>query len=340
MRISHRTGTYEVHFSTAEQALSAIPKSSFILTDTTVRDLLACHLEGYQVLAVEPGESSKSIEQFGRCLSWLAQKGARRNSHLVALGGGVLGDLAGFVAASYMRGIKYDQIPTTLLAQVDSSVGGKVAVDLPEGKNLVGAFYPPQNVTICTDLLATLSEREFNAGAAEVHKYAFIVEPYLIQTKLEASSPELSRVVRRCVEIKAAIVEADEHETSGRRATLNFGHTVGHALEAEAEYELLHGEAISVGMVVEAILSENLGLAAKGTADTVRERLGVQGLPLTHPLLARESALIEHMKKDKKTLSSALAFSLLTRVGECKLIESVEESAVSQAIAEARGISA
>src|SRR5205807_1069483 len=192
---------------------------------------------------------------------------------IIAFGGGVIGDLAGLVAALYMRGVPYVQIPTTLLAQVDSSIGGKVAVDLAAGKNLAGAFYPPKEVLIPLDALRTLDKRQFRNGMAEVWKYAFIADKDLLGT-LKAKVPNCSNnvnnlkgIVQRCIEIKKGAVEADEFETSGARAVLNFGHTVGHAIESATGYSgIFHGEAISIGMVAESYLGEELGVTEAGTA--------------------------------------------------------------------------
>jgi 3-dehydroquinate synthase len=251
----------------------------------------------------------------------------------VALGGGVVGDLAGFVAATYMRGVPLVQIPTSLLAQVDSSVGGKVGIDLPEGKNMVGAFYPPERVSICTETLDTLSQREFDNGMAEVWKAGFILDRSLVD-RLVAKSLTRDEMVQRCIEIKRQVVEADEFETNGERAKLNFGHTVGHAVEKLTGYgPVLHGEAISIGMVIEARLGEAIGLSEPGTHDAVEECLGSQGLPTTSLVLRNIDMLIETMRRDKKASGGRLAFSLLTHIGGCKLVEDVPESDVRKVLA-------
>lgn len=335
MRITHKAGSYEVHFSTLEEAFAAVEPNALFLTDENLNTQYKNFLQHFPTLVFPAGEQTKNLNAFAEALSWLGKQKASRNSHLVLFGGGVVGDLGGFVASAYMRGIRYTQIPTSLLAQVDSSVGGKVGVDLPEGKNLAGAFYPPQKVVVINEVLSTLTKREFVAGTAEIHKYAFIKEPYLLQQPLLKDSPNLAAVVKRCIEIKAAIVQEDEYETKGIRATLNFGHTVGHALEAFTEYKtFVHGEAISIGMVVESHLGEALGITTPGTTNVVREKLLAQGLPVTCKQLKKADALIEIMRTDKKAKNGDLGFSLLTRLGECKLVEGVSTEKIRASLLE------
>lgn len=285
------------------------------------------------VHAVEPGEGSKTLEVYSAALEWLAMKGATRQATIVALGGGVVGDLAGFVAATYMRGVRLIQVPTTLLAMVDSSVGGKVGLDLPQGKNLVGAFYPPQRVCVPLDTLDTLPDRELTNGAAEVVKYGFILDATLLDAiggrQVRPGHPRLEEIVRRCIALKAQVVEQDEHETSGLRAILNYGHTIGHAIEAVLGYQhLLHGEAVSIGMAFEAALGERLGITPTGAARTVSDALARQGLPVSLPPGLDRGALLAAMRRDKKATHQGLAFALLTGVGACKLVTEVGESEV------------
>jgi len=338
MRIHHRNGSYEVRFETLAAALEALPTDVRIITDTNVVQEYGPHLENRSnVVIVTPGEQSKSLECYGSLLSWLAKSKASRKTTVCALGGGVVGDLAGFVAASYMRGVPFYQIPTTLLSQVDSSVGGKVGVDLKEGKNLAGAFYPPVGVSIPIDALSTLPDRQFVNGMAEVWKYGFIMDAELIKTLSSSGfgvdSPDLSAVVERCIALKAQVVEADEFEKLGIRAILNFGHTVGHAIEFATGYRsILHGEAISVGMVVEARLGEMLGVSRPGVREEVQTYLGQQGLPTSHEMLMDEDALIAAMYGDKKAADGNLAFSLLTDIGGCKLVERIPEGKVREAL--------
>src|SRR3990172_5024478 len=247
---------------------------------------------GHEVslLTVPPGEESKSLEQAGRLCRELVGARLDRGSALCGLGGGVIGDLAGFVAATLYRGVPFINLPTTLLAQVDSSLGGKTGVNLPEGKNLVGAFHQPRLVVADVLTLRTLPEREFRSGLAEVVKHGMIADPELFGTleeradRILARDPDFLRViVTRSCAIKAKVVEADEQET-GLRAMLNFGHTVGHALEAALGYgSITHGEAVAYGMLVAATLSVRRGLCPEGDVGGLRallERFGLLGAPV------------------------------------------------------------
>ncbi|MHB8636352.1 MAG: 3-dehydroquinate synthase [Fimbriimonadaceae bacterium] len=329
--IRHRNGSYEVRFVAPDEVISGLPEPTFIFSDHNVfghyRRFVPKSVPLYEF---EPGEGTKTAAGYFDAIQWLASAGAQRDATIVAFGGGVVGDLAGFAAATYMRGVSSVQAPTTLLAQVDSSVGGKCGVDLPEGKNMLGAFYPPTEVRIATGLLATLPPRQFANGMAEVLKYGFIMAPEILE--MDAHS-DVEAVVRRCVECKREVVEADEFDSTGRRAILNFGHTVGHALEQATGYsELLHGEAISIGMVAEARLSERLGLAPAGTRNTVADVLATAGLPISHPLLASPAVLIGVMQRDKKALQGRLAFSLLHGIGVCDLVTGVPVSEVTSAL--------
>lgn len=335
MVIKHRTGSYPVKLRPLADALTGLGPGHFVVTDSNVHRLYG-HLlpAGLPVLVIEPGEETKNLASFGRILEWLASSGARRDSALVALGGGVIGDLAGFAASAYMRGINLIQMPTTLLSQVDSSVGGKVGVDLPQGKNLVGAFCAPAEVVVAIETLQTLEDRQFNSGMAEVLKYGFIMDVVLLESlsiaPLHKESAILGSIVERCISLKASVVQDDEFETTGRRAILNFGHTVGHAIEQATEYKTyLHGEAISIGMVVEAALGERLGITKAGVADMVRSTLHFQGLPTTIATPIATERLMAAMRTDKKATSGGLAFSLLTDIGGCKLVQDVPEEDVS-----------
>lgn len=330
-------GTYEIRFAKLSDALRALPPSAFFITDSNVQKAWGESLPQNRPVKVVPaGEQSKSLRIYEECLEWLAETKAPRDSTLIAFGGGVVGDLAGFVAATYMRGIACVHIPTTLLSQVDSSVGGKSGIDLPQGKNLVGAFHPPHRVFICLETLETLPWREFVNGMAEVWKYGFILDADLArglqQHRLSATSPMLEGIVRQCIELKAKVVEEDERDVSGKRAILNFGHTVGHALEKVLNYDsLLHGEAISIGMVAEAKVGELLGISEKGTTETVAECLSLDGLPITHHAL-HDPSLIDAMYSDKKAEGGQLAFSLVTKIGECKLVREVPRTEVEAAL--------
>jgi 3-dehydroquinate synthase len=337
MTIMHQMGSYEVEFSKPREAFNSLPEDCWFLTDQNVFTLYGSYLDTERTLVLPPGETTKEMAFFEQCLEWLALGGANRQSRLVALGGGVIGDLGGFVAACYMRGIPFIQIPTTVIAQVDSSVGGKVGIDLAAGKNLAGAFYAPCKVYICPEFLDTLDQRQFRNGLAEVLKYGFIANQELL-TELDRlgthpSGLELESIVRGCIEIKAEIVQADEFERKGIRAKLNFGHTVGHAIENATNYrEYLHGEAISIGMVAEAKLGEQLGISEHGVTQEVRQRLESRCLPVELPAAIDLNALINAMGRDKKRSGKGLAFSLLTHIGGCKLVQDVAAEAVEQAL--------
>jgi 3-dehydroquinate synthase len=294
------------------------------------------------LITVPPGESSKNLKMFQSCCDKLAGHRLERASFIVALGGGVVGDLAGFVAAAYLRGLALVQVPTTLLAQVDSSVGGKVGVNLAAGKNLVGAFHQPRLVLCDLAALRTLPLREFRAGLAEVIKYGIICDPALF-ARLERDLPLLLRrnpkvlaeVVGRCCEIKADIVRQDETET-GLRAILNFGHTIGHAIEAVAGYgKYLHGEAISIGQVAAARLSvRSTGLPAEDAA-RIQKLLGRAGLPVAIKLSPRrQTALLEAMRLDKKVSDGQIRFVLARRIGQVEPGQKVAPEWIREALAE------
>lgn len=291
------------------------------------------------LLTVPPGERTKRWEVAGRLLRQMAQRALDRRCIVVALGGGVIGDLAGFVAACYLRGVRTVQIPTTLLAQVDSSVGGKTAVNLPEGKNLVGAFHQPSLVLIDTDTLRTLPRRQFRTGLAEVLKYGIIADETLWQVvNTEAGnlrkgySPRLAEMIYRCCEIKANIVSEDETE-QGIRAILNFGHTVAHALEAVAGYRrLLHGEAVSIGMVSAALVGEVLGVTPVGIADEIASALRALGLPIALPHDVEFESLLNVMARDKKARDGQVRFVLIERIGQARLPVAVKEKEVLHAL--------
>jgi 3-dehydroquinate synthase len=276
------------------------------------------------LITVPAGEKSKRISVVEKCHDQLAAHRLERKSFIVALGGGVVGDLAGFVAAIYLRGIPFVQVPTTLLAQVDSSVGGKTGVNLRAGKNLVGAFYQPKLVLCDLETLKTLPEREFISGLAEIIKYGIIFDAKLF-AQLERDLPKilkldaktLSEIIARCCEIKAEIVSQDETE-SGLRAILNFGHTIGHAIENSSGYgKFLHGEAITIGQVAAAKLSQKiLGLSERDVRRI--ENLFVQaGLPTQIKLnSARRKKLFDAMRLDKKVSGGEIKFVLAKKIGD------------------------
>ena len=283
----------------------------------------------------EAGEASKTLANFSGVIDALAALGATRDACIDALGGGVVGDLAGFAAACWMRGSDVVQLPTTLLAMVDSSVGGKTAVDIAQGKNLVGAFHPPCAVIADTAALRTLPPRELRAGFAEVIKYGAIVDaPFLDWLDADADGllagddAVLAEAIARSCAHKAAIVERDPFER-GERALLNFGHTFGHAIETEQGYGgLNHGEAVAVGMVLAARLSTLLGLADAADGERLRALLARFGLPTALPPDLDPAALVARMRLDKKAQGSGLRFVLWDGAGKARVVADVAEARV------------
>ncbi len=289
------------------------------------------------VLKLPGGEKTKSLEQLGRVWDFLAESGIDRQGRLFVAGGGVIGDLGGFAAASYLRGIDFYQVPTTLLSMVDSSVGGKTGINIAAGKNLVGAFHQPRAVFIGTGLLATLPESEFHSGMGEVIKYGLLGDAKLFEQlrgggPLSATSKELPEVIRRCCEIKAEIVRADEKEEagSGGRALLNLGHTFAHAVEQAAGYgEYLHGEAVGLGLVMASALSRELGYLSETDVETIRETVRAYGLPVVLRSPVPTDALLAAMRRDKKVKEGRLRFVVLRRLGEAMTVDDVDETIVT-----------
>ena len=275
-----------------------------------------------EVHIIPDGEPFKTTETWYGIIDKLVSMQARRDTNVVALGGGVVGDITGFAAACYMRGVRFLQAPTTLLAQVDASVGGKTGINHEKGKNLVGAFHQPAAVVIDSATLATLADREFNAGLAEVVKYGAIFDPQFFAWLEEHTGDinerdveALDYLIHRSVMNKAEIVAEDEKET-GIRALLNFGHSFGHALEAETRYsEFLHGEAIAIGMVTAASLSEARGLCETGTAERVSALLSRFALPVKIPAGISINGLFDALELDKKAIASGLRLILLNAIG-------------------------
>jgi 3-dehydroquinate synthase len=284
-----------------------------------------------QSLIVEAGESSKSVSQANQLWEMLIEAGADRQTLILALGGGVIGDLAGFVAATFARGLRLVQIPTTLLAQVDSSVGGKVGVNLSRAKNMVGAFWQPARVVVDTETLDTLPDRQYRAGLAEVVKYGVILDADFFQflesrvAEIQQRDPEsLKMVIQRCCRLKADVVEQDERELTGIRAMLNYGHTFGHALETLTGYgQWLHGEAVAMGMMCAARLAESMGRVTAELTERQEALLGALGLP-TADIEIDAGRMLEAMQRDKKTAHGRLRFVLPTRLGHVELVEDVD----------------
>lgn len=291
-----------------------------------------------ELVVVPAGERFKTLQTVRRIYDSLLDARIDRKGAVVALGGGVIGDMAGFAAATYLRGIDFHQVPTTLLAQVDASVGGKVGVDLPQGKNLVGAFHQPRSVVIDTKTLNTLPARELRSGLAEVVKHGIIYDQSFFAFLDRYASELLARyecpmveAVKRSVEIKRDVVEADERE-SGLRAILNYGHTVGHAIEVLSGYgRYRHGEATAIGMVTEALLAERIGVAERGLAREVARVLARMRLPVLMDQSLATGDMVRAAQLDKKTLGGKLRLALPTRIGQCSVVE-VERDALMSAI--------
>ena len=332
----------------ADCAALKLGQKCAVITDTNVAAryakpaLASLKRAGFEavLVTVPAGETAKRLKQVESCFNQLAAHRIERKSFVVALGGGVVGDLAGFVAASYLRGIPFVQVPTTLLAQVDSSVGGKTGVNLAAGKNLVGAFYQPRLVLCDLATFRTLPDREFRAGLAEVIKYGIIHDAELFARLerdmakiLRRDADSLAHIVARSCEIKAEVVSQDETE-SGLRAILNFGHTIGHAIEAITAYgRYLHGEAISIGQVAAAHLSAELsGLPTQGV-ERIRALFVAAGLPVNIELSsAQRTRLLAAMTLDKKVSAGEIKFVLAERIGKVVWGQKVPTAAVHRAL--------
>ena len=274
-----------------------------------------------ELFAFPAGEWNKTRETWASLSDHMLAAHLGRDSAVIALGGGVVNDVAGFVAATYLRGVPLVQVPTSLLAMIDSSIGGKTGVDVPAGKNLLGAFHQPRAVVIDPELLGSLASVQLSAGLAEAVKHGVIADAdyfAFLETEYAAifakHAPALERLVRRSVEIKAEVVAQDERE-QGRRAILNFGHTVGHAVEATSKYEVLHGEAVAIGMVYEARLAESLGIATPGTAQRIQTVLERLHLPTERPDSSHVDDLIAAMRADKKVRAGEIRLAFPTSIG-------------------------
>lgn len=272
-------------------------------------------------MIIPAGEDHKKLQTIELLWRGCLEADLDRKSTIVALGGGVVGDMAGFVAATFMRGCNWVCVPTTLLAMVDASMGGKTGFDLPEGKNLVGAFYPPRLVLADPDVLSTLPERELRAGLAEVVKHGVVADPELFNLCAQGWEEIiscLSEVVRRGMAVKVKVIEEDPYE-QGIRAALNLGHTIGHAVELVSGFSLLHGEAVGIGMVAEARLAERLAVASPGISDALEKALTALKLPIEIPKELDRKKLISAMKLDKKKKSGIVRFALPVKIGEVKV---------------------
>ncbi len=320
-----------------------------VVTDSNVGPLYAEHvLASLRAAGFEPtlvtlpaGEASKSLPEAERICDALISAGLDRKGWVAALGGGVIGDLAGFAAAIYYRGIPFIQLPTTVIAQVDSAVGGKTGVNATHGKNLIGAFHQPRAVIADVGTLRTLPVRDFNEGMAEIIKHAAIRDASLLPTAtrpgLREDAAALAEVIRRNVEIKAAIVAADEFETTGLRALLNFGHTIGHGIENAAGYgTLLHGEAISLGLAAAARLSVRKAGLPEADCAALLEALAAYSLPLHLPAEIPTERVLAALKTDKKFSEGAIRFVLCPRLGEAFVSKDVTLEEIRAAVEELR----
>ncbi len=300
-------------------------QNPIIVTDENVAKY---HLEKIQNLfnaksvIVPAGEEHKNLETVSRLWKAFLENGLDRKSTVIALGGGVIGDMTGFAASTYMRGIDWIGIPTTLLSMVDASVGGKTGFDLPEGKNLIGSFYPPKLVIADPSLLLTLTERELRSGMAEVVKHGIISDPNLFamcQQGMDWVKANLEEVVKRAMAVKIKVIEEDPYE-KGIRAALNLGHTVGHAVELVSKFELRHGEAIAIGTAAEARYAARVGLTSQSTVEAIESTLLKLGLPIHIPEEMPREKIIQAMRVDKKKNAKAIRFALPVEIGKVELV--------------------
>lgn len=327
----------------------ALGNKVLLITDTNVGPLYGKKVEesliragcSVRTVQVPAGENTKTLLQAGSLFDAAFDHGLDRSGPVIALGGGVVGDLAGFVAATYMRGVPFIQVPTTLLAQVDSSVGGKVAVNHPRGKNIIGAFYQPKLVLIDVETLQTLHDRELKAGLAEVIKYGVIWDAGFfawleenISRLLKREPDALAYVVETCCKVKAAVVEQDETE-QGCRAILNYGHTIGHAVEQLSGYgTYLHGEAVAIGMVVAARMAVNQGIFTHSEYLRIKELIEAAQLPAEMPGNLQSDEVLASIYHDKKVTGGKLVFVLPTQIGHVEICYDVNGAEVVKALVE------
>ncbi len=301
--------------------------TAFVITDDNVWNIYGDKFSAilseaevnFEVMILPHGEKTKSISHLTDIYNKMAEIKLTRSDYIIALGGGVVGDISGFAASTFLRGIKFIQIPTTLLAQVDSSVGGKVAVNLDSGKNLVGSFYQPQAVLIDPDMLDTLSDRIFNDGMAEVIKYALIWDKELF-SELEKDTLDIEKIIYTCVDIKRQVVEEDEFDT-GKRMILNFGHTYGHVVESAYNYETYtHGEGVAIGMARITDRTEKMGITKVGTYDKIVSILKKYDLYFDDYSIDKETAT-NIMLRDKKSAGGSINYIVLKEIGTCDIMK-------------------
>ena len=300
--------------------------NAIIVTDENVAkyhlEKIQSDLQVSKSVVIPAGEAHKNLETISILWKAFLENGLDRKSTVLALGGGVIGDMAGFAASTYMRGIDWIAVPTTLLSMVDASLGGKTGFDLPEGKNLIGSFHPPKLVLADPSLLLTLTDRELRCGMAEVVKHGIISDPELFELcsrGLDWIKDNREDIVKRAMAVKIKVIEEDPYE-KGIRAALNLGHTVGHAVELVSKFELRHGEAIAVGMMAEAKYAERIGIADKGLSDVIGKTLSVLGLPLEIPKEMPREEIIRAMRMDKKKNASSIRFALPAKIGRVELV--------------------
>ena len=359
LQVSLDARSYPIHIGRPEanefghMLRDAVPKCSkiIIVHDESVASfaarnamVIAPDSRSIHLVSVASGETSKSVEQLDRLWKTMLSLKADRQSVLVAIGGGVIGDLVGFVASTWNRGVRFVQVPTTLLAMVDSSVGGKTGINLPEAKNVIGAFWQPSLVWIDTASLDSLPDREYRSGLAEVVKYGVILDEAFFRSLEDRASDILGRddcavteIVKRSCELKAQVVAADERETTGLRAILNYGHTFGHAIETLAEYgTYLHGEAISIGMTMAGTLALSLGRWTASDLERQTELLARFGLPTRiAPAIASRfshAAMMDAMLLDKKTSHGRLHLILPSRIGHVETVVDAPLELIEDAI--------
>ncbi len=310
------------------EQIGSLPCGNLIVTDENVAKF---HLEKIKqrigrdipCIILPPGEERKNLETVSYLWRSFLENGLDRKSTVIALGGGVVCDLTGFAASTYMRGVDWIAIPTTLLAMVDAALGGKTGIDLPEGKNLVGSFHPPNLVLADPSLLLSLPERELRSGMAEVVKHGVISDPELFEMcsrDMDWVKQNLEEIVKRAMAVKIKIIEEDPYE-KGLRAALNLGHTVGHAIELASGFELRHGEAIAIGMATESKYAERIGIARKGISDAICKVLSELGLPIEYPNNISREEIIRLMRVDKKRGAGSIRFALPVQIGRVELVE-------------------
>ena len=321
-------GEYDVIVDSVERVTNSLYQKSIIVTDENVAKF---HLEKVRravgqdskTVIVPAGEEHKNLETISFLWRSFLENGLDRKCTVIALGGGVISDLTGFAAATYMRGINWLCIPTTLLSMVDASIGGKTGFDLPEGKNLIGSFHPPRLVLADPSLLLTLPERELRSGMAEVVKHGIISDPDLFamcQRGMDWVEANLEDVVKHAMAVKIQVIEEDPYE-KGIRAALNLGHTVGHAVELVSQFKLSHGESVAIGMVVEAAYAARVGITSPGVVEAIESTLSNLGLPTRIPADMPREKIIQAMRVDKKKTAGAIRFALPVEIGRVELVD-------------------